>query len=160
MSLIRQMVLADLPIALAINQSNVPAVGAESAASFQELWAISSLALVLELDEQVEGFCIILSPETSYQSPNYLYFQERYRDFIYLDRIALSTKAQNHGFGPLLYREVEKHFQASYFTLEVNIKPPNEGSLRFHLREGFEIVAEEETRPGKVVAMMVKELDH
>ena len=93
----------------------------------------------------------------NHQSPNYLYFKARYAEFVYLDRIALSASAQGQGYGPLLYKEVEQRLKPHLFALEVNIKPPNEGSLRFHLREGFKVIAEEETRPGKVVALMLRE---
>ena len=47
---------------------------------------------------------------------------------------------------------------AEWFTLEVNVKPLNEGSLRFHAREGFVEVSQLETRPGKIVSLMVKRL--
>jgi len=40
----------------------------------------------------------------------------------------------------------------------VNVQPPNEGSLRFHAREGFVEVAQLETRPGKIVSLMAKKL--
>jgi predicted GNAT superfamily acetyltransferase len=65
---------------------------------------------------------------------------------------------QGKGFGAALYREVENRSTAPLFTLEVNVVPPNEGSLRFHRREGFVEVDRLETRPGKVVSLMVKNL--
>ncbi len=154
--IIRELQPEDLPFAYTINQANVPAVGDESEASFAELYQLCKLALVLELQGQIEGFCMILSPHSSYQSPNYLYFKKQYSDFIYLDRIALSSTVQGQGFGPLLYAAIEQRLKPTLFTLEVNIKPRNEGSLRFHLREGFKVIAEEETRPGKVVALMAR----
>jgi len=57
-----------------------------------------------------------------------------------------------------LYRKVEQMAEASLFALEVNIKPRNEGSLRFHTREGFTLLEEVETRPSKVVCFMIKKL--
>jgi predicted GNAT superfamily acetyltransferase len=45
-----------------------------------------------------------------------------------------------------------------WFALEVNTRPRNEGSLRFHAREGFVQMEELETRPGKMVSLMVKKL--
>jgi len=47
---------------------------------------------------------------------------------------------------------------ASLLALEVNTKPRNEGSLRFHTREGFTLLEEVETRPGKMVGFMIKKL--
>ena len=159
MIVIRELKEEDLRAAFLINQANVPAVGEETFQSFKALWQCSCVALVIELDSVVEGFCIAMDGDSTYQSPNYLYFKENYKNFIYLDRIALASSAQNQGFGPQLYEYVINHFPSMvFFTLEVNIKPPNEGSLRFHKREGFEVIAEEETRPGKIVALMVKNI--
>ncbi|MAD60675.1 MAG: hypothetical protein CMH49_04050 [Myxococcales bacterium] len=157
MYLIRELKPSDLSSVYLINQANVPAVGQESEASFTSLYEQCELALVLEVDDKIQGFCIVLSPQSDYQSPNYLYFKDRYSQFIYLDRIALSSAVQGRGYGPLLYKEIEQRLRPERFTLEVNIKPPNEGSLRFHLREGFKVIAEEETRPGKIVALMLRE---
>ena len=157
MYLIRELKPSDLSSVYLINQANVPAVGQESEASFVSLYEQCELALVLEVDDKIQGFCMVLSPQSDYQSPNYLYFKARYTHFIYLDRIALSSAIQGQGYGPLLYEEIEQRLKPKLFTLEVNIKPPNEGSLRFHLREGFKVIAEEETRPGKLVALMLRE---
>jgi predicted GNAT superfamily acetyltransferase len=65
---------------------------------------------------------------------------------------------QGLGLGAALYSEVEKQSNSTLFALEVNTKPRNEGSLRFHTREGFVMLEEVETRPGKMVGFMIKEL--
>jgi predicted GNAT superfamily acetyltransferase len=101
---------------------------------------------------------LVIPPGTLYDSPNYQYFCDRYHDFIYVDRVAITAMHQGKGFGAALYREVENRSTAPLFTLEVNVVPPNEGSLRFHRREGFVEVDRLETRPGKVVSLMVKNL--
>ncbi len=156
--LVRDLTSEDLVIAHSINQENVPAVGHESFDDFVEIFAICNIALALEDAEVVRGFCFVLPPGTTYDSPNYLFFADRFDDFVYLDRVAITAGHQGRGGGVLLYREVERRAAAPWFTLEVNVVPPNEGSLRFHRREGFEEVAQEETRPGKVVSLMAKKL--
>ncbi len=156
--IIRDMQPGDLHRVYEINQENIPAVGEESLDRLGQLREYSSIALVIESDEQVVGFCIVLPHSTPYQSPNYLYFCERYTDLIYLDRVAITAEYQGRGWGAQLYRVVEERSTASWFALEVNVVPPNEGSIRFHQRQGFKELSQEETRPGKIVSMMVKAL--
>jgi predicted GNAT superfamily acetyltransferase len=151
------MIRTDLDVVHLINQENVPAVGTETRATLEEIFDLCSTALVAE-DDAIRGFCMVLPPGTSYGSPNYLYFCDNYDDFVYLDRVAVTASHQGRGIGPLLYREVEARATAEWFTLEVNVKPLNEGSLRFHAREGFVEVDQMETRPGKIVSLMVKRL--
>lgn len=152
------MTTADLAIAHAINQENVPAVGEETIVDFEHIFGVSSMNLVVEAEGAVRGFCMVLPPGVDYDSPNYLYFCDNYTSFVYLDRVAVTDGWRGRGIGPLLYREVEQRAQADWFTLEVNVKPLNEGSLRFHAREGFVEVSQQETRPGKTVSLMAKRL--
>jgi predicted GNAT superfamily acetyltransferase len=156
--IIRAMTALDIEAVWAINQENIPAVGEETVEVLADLLSMSLFSLVAEADNVVVGFCMVLGPQTQYQSPNYLYFCERYDDFIYLDRVAVTSAFQGLGLGAALYSEVEKQSNSTLFALEVNTKPRNEGSLRFHTREGFVMLEEVETRPGKMVGFMIKEL--
>jgi predicted GNAT superfamily acetyltransferase len=155
---IRDMVHGDLGDAWRINQLNVPAVGDETMTSFREIFDVSSVSLVVQADARLVGFCMILPPGTTYDSPNYLYFCERFTSFAYLDRVAFDEGHRGKGYGAALYREVESRLDVEHLTLEVNVKPRNEGSLRFHAREGFIEVDQMETRPGKIVSLMAKRL--
>jgi uncharacterized protein len=162
---IRDMRPEDLGAVHALNQDNVPNVGDETHEALREIFEESAVALVAERADGAEGgggaliaFCLVLAPGARYESPNYRYFEERYEDFLYLDRVAVREGERGRGVGAALYREVERRASAPWFTLEVNLKPLNEGSLRFHAREGFVEVAREETRPGKPVSLLVKSL--
>ncbi len=86
------------------------------------------------------------------------WFGERYEDFVYLDRVAVDAASQGRGVGAALYAEVERQADATWFTLEVNLRPRNDGSLRFHDRLGFVEVGQQETNYGALVSLMAKRL--
>lgn len=156
--IVRELRITDLEVVWSINQENVPAVGEETLADLSKIHDQSTIALVAEVSDQIVGFCMVLLPGADYGSPNYEFFCERLDNFIYLDRVAVTENFQGMGIGSALYREVEMRADAEWFALEVNTKPRNEGSLRFHAREGFVQMEELETRPGKTVSLMVKKL--
>ena len=156
--IIRAMTASDIEAVWTINQENVPAVGEETLEDLAKVHEQCAIALVAEVTGTIAGFCMVLSPDADYGSPNFKFFSDRIEDFIYLDRVAVTSAFQGKGIGAALYSEVEKLSNATWFALEVNTKPRNEGSLRFHAREGFVQMEELETRPGKMVSLMVKKL--
>ena len=156
--IIRVMTASDIEAVWAINQENVPAVGEETLEDLAKVYEQCVIALVAEVSGTIAGFCMVLLPDADYGSPNFKFFCDRLDDFIYLDRVAVTSKFQGMGIGTALYNEVEQLGDATWFALEVNTRPRNEGSLRFHAREGFVQMEELETRPGKTVSLMVKKL--
>lgn len=156
--LIRELTSADVTVMLAINQANVPALGEETLETMEQLLQWSSIALGVEVDATLGGFCLLLPPHQPYQSVNYLWFSDRYEDFIYLDRAGFAAEHQGRGYGAALYAEAERRTGASLFALEVNLDPPNEGSIRFHQRQGFVEVGQQLTPSGKLVSLMLKNL--
>jgi predicted GNAT superfamily acetyltransferase len=158
--IIRDLTPADLDAAWAINQANTPAVGDVSRDKLAWIVEMASMSLVAELQGTVVGFCIVLPPGTEYTSVNYRWFCERYDSFVYLDRVAVDEAARGAGIGAALYAEVERRAAgtAELFTLEVNLRPRNDGSLRFHDRLGFVEVGQQETDYGILVSMLAKPL--
>lgn len=156
--LIRPLVPADLPTLWALNQANVPAVGEETPAAMAELLAMSSLALGVEAEGALVGFSYSLPPGRPYASENYRWFSARYASFLYLDRVAFAEGHRGKGYGAAMYREVERQAgDAEWFLLEVNLEPRNDGSLRFHAREGFVEVGQQRVKD-KLVSLLAKRL--
>lgn len=154
---------ADLDTIHRINQGEVPAVGTETIEDLGDIADQSTIALVAEVDEQIAGFCLVLAPGADYDSLNYLWFSERYDDFVYLDRVAFPAAFQGRGFGRAMYAEVERlaaerQPNATDFTLEVNLRPRNDRSLAFHSQLGFSEVGQQETDYGALVSLMAKPL--
>ena len=156
---IRDLLLADIEAATAINNANTPAVGEATAEHLAHLLDESVIALAaIAPGGELAGFCIVLGPGADYGSVNYCWFTERYDDFIYLDRVAVAETARNAGVGTALYAEVERRAGAPWFLLEVNLRPRNDGSLRFHHRHGFVEVGQLETDYGTLVSLLAKPL--
>ncbi len=153
----------DLGRILEINQANVPSVGSVDADRMARLLDLSPIALAAELDAAVVGFCLVMPSNIDYDSVNYRWFTERYDDFMYLDRVAFDTSAQGRGLGTELYAAVHEHLRdhhaVSHLALEVNVDPPNEGSLRFHARQGFIEVGQQDTPYGIRVSMQMRPVD-
>jgi hypothetical protein len=118
-------------------------------------------ALAIDNEQgEVCAFCVTFAPDAQDAGSNHQWFAERYKSFVYLDRIAIDSNHQNRGLGALLYQSVEQHMldSAEYSLLccEVNLEPPNLGSIRFHKRIGFVECGVESTAPGYAVAYLQK----
>ncbi|HEX4134130.1 MAG TPA: GNAT family N-acetyltransferase [Bryobacteraceae bacterium] len=58
--------------------------------------------------------------------------------------IVIAPEARNSGIGSSLIREIQREAEAAGLPVRSTVFRFNPGSLRFHLRLGFRIVAEEE----------------
>ena len=138
----RNIEIADLPRVLEINNANTPGV---SELTMSELETdIKNCLHALAIDNEkgeVCAFCITFDQGAPDAGVNHQWFSERYESFVYLDRIAIDSNHQNHGLGAKLYQAVEQKMlqsaEHSMLCCEVNLEPPNPGSLRFHKRIGF-----------------------
>jgi len=154
----------DLDRVVALNASAVPHVNGPSRGFFERFQQEADYFRVAERtgesdEERIAGFLLALGPDADYDSSNFLWFRERYESFLYIDRIVVDAAARGLGLGTLFYRDLERLARergVPRLTCEVNLRPPNEGSLRFHERYGFEEVGRQETEGGaKEVALMV-----
>lgn len=148
--MLRPFVDADLPALVAVNDGAYPAVPITPADELAELIASSRLTLVVD-DGAVAGFIVALAPGLDYASENYVWFSARSSDFLYVDRIVLAPRLQGQGVGPRLYAAVEDAARIDgrgEITCEVNVRPPNPGSLAFHARLGFVEVGRQQTKGG------------
>ena len=138
----RNIEISDLPRVLEINNANTPGV---SELTMSELETdIKNCLHALAIDNEhgeVCAFCITFDPDAPDAGANHRWFADRYESFVYLDRIAIDSNHQNHGLGAKLYQAVEQKMlqsaEHSMLCCEVNLEPPNPGSLRFHHRIGF-----------------------
>ena len=162
--IVRNIKSADLTRVLAINNANTPGV---SELTLSELETdITNCLHALAIDNEhgeVCAFCITFAPDAPDAGVNHQWFAERYASFVYLDRIAIDPSYQNLGLGVLLYQSVEQQMidsaQHSLLCCEVNLEPPNPGSLRFHHRIGFTEVGQHSPQQNYLVSMLSKNLN-
>lgn len=159
---IRPIVDDDLAPILDLNQANVPEVGPVDHDRLRFLVDESAIALAVEHDAVILGFCLVLGPGSTYDSANYTWFMEHHPTSMYLDRVAFDATAQGRGLGRALYSHVDQimrteHPTAEALTLEVNVDPPNEPSLGFHRALGFSEVGRQMSK-GIEVSLMRRDL--
>ena len=153
---VRELSLSDIGAMWSINQQGLPGTGAVSSEEMADLLTLAELALGVEDAGNLLGFVLCLNPGTRYGSLNYAWFNERYENFIYVDRIAVAPSHRSKGIGSALYREVVEYSQRHMCPIaaEVSLDPPNPGSMRFHGRFHFDQVGILEHEDNAVTMML------
>ena len=150
--------IKNLPRIHDLNQHALPAVRRITLNDITQFLEIADYFRVIKVKNDIAGFLIALTPGKDYHSPNYKWFEKKYSQFMYVDRIVIDPSFQNRGLGRAFYDDL-KIFSQRYtpiITCEVNLKPKNEGSLLFHKKYGFEQMGTQETDGGKKeVSLMV-----
>ena len=88
----------------------------------------------------LDAFLIAFDQDARYDSPNFLWFRERYPRFVYVDRIVTAASARGRGYAQQLYFDLfEQAARAGHerVACEINLSPPNPGSDAFHAALGF-----------------------
>ena len=139
---IRALQTDDLPTLFRINVDGDPGVGQVTKQELADLLSLAVLPLGAFDEDELVGFVICLLPKTRYASLNYAWFNERYDNFLYVDRIAIAQTHRNRKIGSLLYAQVIQDAEQRGWPIaaEVNLQPPNPGSMRFHKRYAFKEV--------------------
>ncbi|OJJ10825.1 GNAT family N-acetyltransferase [Alphaproteobacteria bacterium AO1-B] len=130
----------DLSHLLPLNNAAVPAVNELSAEELLDLIGQSLVCLVAEVDEEPVGFLLSISDGADYGSANYRWLSENVSNFSYTDRICVDETRRGLKIGEKLYNALFDQLKDTgrSFVCEVNSRPPNPGSLRFHQRLGFQ----------------------
>jgi len=149
----------DYAAILELNQAALPQVSSLDASALAALHSQAALLAVAREGEAVAGFILVLEAGADYDSPNYRFFDQRYEDFAYVDRIVVGDSFRRMGIGMGLYRTLFDALpEAPRVACEVNVRPPNPGSMAFHTGLGFSRVGEQDTDNGrKRVALMIRE---
>lgn len=100
----------------------------------------------------LEAFIMTFDQDANYDSPNFLWFRERYKRFVYVDRVVVAGHARGRGHARRLYEDLFDHVSRAgqtIVTCEVNAEPPNPASDAFHAALGFVEVGDAVIHGGK-----------
>jgi len=155
---LRELRSQDIPLVWKINEQGLPGTGKVSQQEIVELLHIAELTIGAFEGEQLVGFVLCFLPRTDYASLNYAWFNQRYQEFLYVDRIAVSENHRNQTIGSLLYQQVISYAKQYNYPIaaEVSLNPPNPGSMRFHHRFNFTEIGVF-NQQSKSVTMMMRE---
>jgi len=82
-----------------------------------------------------DAFLLAFDQNARYDSPNYMWFRQRYTRFVYVDRIVVAPSLRGRGYARLLYADLFEQARRAAHQLvvcEVNSDPPNPASDAFH----------------------------
>lgn len=111
---------------------------------------------------EARAFLLTFDQSADYDSPNFLWFRERFDRFVYIDRIVVGEQARGLGLARQLYEQLfDLALEAGHnlVTCEVNSTPPNPGSDAFHAAMGFVEAGSARFTEGKSVRYLTRRLD-
>lgn len=148
---------------LKLNANDVSVLSPMDQERFAQLHSQASQLLVASNPQQeVLAFLMGFKKGKDYDSPNYQWFSKNTEAFFYIDRVVVDVAARGQGIGKKLYQSIYQWATEQSITniaAEIDIKPPNKASLKFHQDQGFKEVAQQSIHAGsKLVSLQIKSL--
>lgn len=110
---------------------------------------------------EADAYIVAFDQDAAYDSPNFLWFRERYERFVYVDRVCVAPQARGRGLARALYVALfvaARHAGHERVVCEVNSDPPNLASDAFHTAMGFAAVGDATLPGGKTVTYFERKL--
>ncbi len=158
---IRDVCRADLDAVLALNNAASPGILPLQATDVERFFSCADYFRVAEVGQRIVGFLVALREGHDYASPNYRWFSEREKSFVYIDRIVLAPDQRRFGLGRVFYCDVESFAEVRVprLTCEVFLEPPNDAAVLFHGTFGFNEAGQQRVPPGDIrVSLLAKDL--
>ena len=146
----------DLAPILSLNQNSIPAVSSSNLEIMKHFLTICDYFKVFKINGEIIGFLNALQPLKDYKSEHYKWFNDRYKSFIYVDRIIFKKSYQNQGYGTIFYNDLIESVKNDSLDIvcEINTKPYNKQSIQFHKKYGFKDIGTENIDSNKSVVYM------
>ncbi len=156
--MLRDIVDADLDTLLALNTAHAVETSLLERA---KLARMIGAAFSARTNDASSVLLLAFDQDADYDSPNFLWFRERYPRFVYVDRIIVGAALRGQGIARRLYGDLFGKAAARGHDLvgcEVNREPPNPASDAFHAACGFVEVGRAGLGGSKQVRYLVKVL--
>jgi uncharacterized protein len=151
----------ELDSVLALNNAAGETILPLDAAKVREFFDQAAYFRVAETEGHLAGFLIGLREEAAYGSANFLWFRERYPEFLYIDRIVVARPYRGLGLGRIFYADVTSfaEVRVPLLACEVFLEPRDDVSVLFHGTSGFHEVGQQ-MMPAvhRRVALLAKDL--
>jgi predicted GNAT superfamily acetyltransferase len=111
-------------------------------------------------DASADALLVAFDDTAAYDNPNFRWLKVRFNQFVYVDRIVAAVSGRGHAGA--LYRDLFAHARTAghkRVVCEINVDPPNPGSIAFHQKLGFREVGRQTLENGKTVAYFECRLD-
>ena len=151
----------ELDLVLALNNAAGPGILPMDAGKLRFFWENADYFRVAEHDGLLAGFLVAVGQDAPHDSPNFLWFRERYPEFLYIDRIVIASTRRGAGVGRVFYGDVQSFAEVRVPRLcaEVFLEGSNHPALLFHGSFGFREAGQHVMPgPGLRASMLVKEL--
>ncbi len=136
----RDMLESDFDTVVQLNDVEVRQTSEMNRARLQQLVDLSSYHKAAVVDGRLVAFLLAMSDDAHYINDNFNWFATRMTNFLYVDRIVVSTDFAGRKIGNALYADL---FQTAlnngveHIVCEYNVEPPNPVSKAFHDKWGF-----------------------
>ena len=160
--LVRQLSAEDFEAVLRINRPSLPNVARLDAEELRRLVALADVTWVAEDAARVAGYLLGMSNSAQYDGEEFQCLRARLnKPFLYVDQIAVASEARRTNIGSKMYELLARwshEHDIEVLCCEVNMKPENPVSMRFHEQMGFRKLGELETSDGRLVALLGKHI--
>ncbi len=152
----------ELDSILALNNTAGTGILPIDAAKLSRLYNSAEYFRIAEREGHLAGFLIAFGAHAAHESGNFAWFGQRYRDFLYIDRVVVASRRRGGGVGRALYADVQTYAEPRYADIacEVFLHEGTDPALLFHGSFGFREVGQNTQPDGIRACMLMKPLSN
>ena len=122
---------------LSVNNASATETSLLTKERFDHLINLARVATYIQPDA---AFLLAFEQSAAYDGGHFLWFRSRFEKFLYIDRVVVAEAYRRHGLGRALYADLFRRARElghATIVCEVNLRPPNPTSDKFHAAHGF-----------------------